>query len=260
MHALAPPFRRASIAQRTPLLPPAPSTRTTAPGRTRPRGLRRGTRHVERREGHALRKILRQLRARPARKEYRLAIHVELSARASTARTRSTRSGVSDKDTNEATRSPTWGDPSPEGGATWRTRPTSIPPEPVTGLCCLPRAATVRRTMWATPSSGPSAACSICTKLAASMFNVRSPSSVSPAKRRPKVVVELERRLRQAPSGSTTSVRAVDVAARFHRPEAGASERGAADSAWRPAARRRPQRLTWLVRLARLRWTRAPSP
>ena len=34
MKAPAPPLRRASIAQSTPLLPPAPSTTTTEPGRT----------------------------------------------------------------------------------------------------------------------------------------------------------------------------------------------------------------------------------
>ena len=54
-------------------------------------------------------------------------------------------SGVSVSETSVATRSPT-ARPSGDSGPTSSTVPTSIPPEPVTGFCILPRAATMSST------------------------------------------------------------------------------------------------------------------
>ena len=54
-------------------------------------------------------------------------------------------SGVSVSETRVATRSPTTR-PSGEPSPTSSTVPTSIPPEPVTGLCILPRLRTISST------------------------------------------------------------------------------------------------------------------
>ena len=57
----------------------------------------------------------------------------------------SMRSGVSDRETRVATRSPGFR-PRSDSGPTSSTTPTSMPPEPVTGFCILPRSATMART------------------------------------------------------------------------------------------------------------------
>ena len=54
-------------------------------------------------------------------------------------------SGVSDSDTRVAIRSP-GRSPSGEAGPTASTTPVSIPPDPVTGFCILPRSATMPST------------------------------------------------------------------------------------------------------------------
>ena len=63
-------------------------------------------------------------------------------------------SGVRDRDTRVATRSPT-ARPSGLFGPTSATVPTSIPPDPVTGFCILPRLATMSSTSARTASPSP---------------------------------------------------------------------------------------------------------
>ena len=64
------------------------------------------------------------------------------------------RSGVSDSETRVATRSPTVS-PRGDSGPTSSTTPTSMPPDPVTGFCILPRAATISSTSRRTASPSP---------------------------------------------------------------------------------------------------------
>ena len=63
-------------------------------------------------------------------------------------------SGVSESDTSVATRSPT-ARPSGLCGPTSATVPTSMPPDPVTGFCILPRVATMSSTSARTASPSP---------------------------------------------------------------------------------------------------------
>ena len=61
------------------------------------------------------------------------------------ARPSSMTSGVRVRETRVATRSPAWR-PRGDSGPTSSTVPTSMPPEPVSGFCILPRVATISRT------------------------------------------------------------------------------------------------------------------
>ncbi len=70
------------------------------------------------------------------------------------------RRGVRVSDTSVATRSPT-ARPSGDSGPTSATRPMSMPPDPVTGFCILPRSATIASTASRTAApSPPWASCS----------------------------------------------------------------------------------------------------
>ena len=62
--------------------------------------------------------------------------------------------GVSERETSVATRSPT-ASPSGDCGPTSVTVPMSMPPEPVTGFCILPRSATMASTSARTASPSP---------------------------------------------------------------------------------------------------------
>ena len=68
-------------------------------------------------------------------------------------------SGVSVSETSVATRSPTWS-PNGDSGPTSSTVPTSMPPEPVTGFCILPRSATRVSTSSRTREPSPACLCS----------------------------------------------------------------------------------------------------
>ena len=93
--------------------------------------------------------------------------------------TRSIESGVRDKLTRVAILSPGTNPRSAARSPTRVTTPSSMPPEPVTGLCCLPRRTMVCITSADTRSRSPSHASSICRKLAASMFNVCTSTMIS---------------------------------------------------------------------------------
>jgi hypothetical protein len=62
---------------------------------------------------------------------------------------------VSVRETSVVTRSPT-ARPSGESGPTSSTVPTSMPPDPVSGFCILPREATMSSTAARTLSPSPS--------------------------------------------------------------------------------------------------------
>ena len=96
------------------------------------------------------------------------------------------RNGVRVSETSVAMRSPTAR--SPPAGWRWpisRTRPMSMPPEPVTGLCILPRSGTMRTTSAPMRAGSPPTASAICRKLAESMLSASTSmaSSSSPSGR-----------------------------------------------------------------------------
>ena len=76
-----PPVRRASAAQRMPLLPPAPRITTRAARPHEARHLRGGAGDVERGQGESLGQVVRELGVRAAREEDGLALDVDLGAR-----------------------------------------------------------------------------------------------------------------------------------------------------------------------------------
>ncbi len=165
---------------------PAPITSTRAPGRAW-RATSAGAPQTSRAASASLSGMSEGSRDQwPVAKRMALPRTSIRSTSGWTARISSIRSGVSVSETSVAMRSP-GARSSAAGlrGPTARTRPMSIPPEPVTGLCILPRSRTIR------PTSSPMRAASrptsseICLKLAESMLRASTSmeSSSSPSGR-----------------------------------------------------------------------------
>ena len=76
-------------------------------------------------------------------------------------------------------RSPTLRSRSLSLGPIAATVPSSMPPEPVSGLWCLPRSAMMPRLCLAIFWTSPPSASSICVKLAASMLSVSTSMRIS---------------------------------------------------------------------------------
>ena len=93
------------------------------------------------------------------------------SGRPTPARSSVMTSGVSDSDTRVATRSPT-ARPRGDSGPTSSTVPMSMPPDPVTGFCILPRVATMSSTSARTASPSPACFSDSWRKDAASRLSV----------------------------------------------------------------------------------------
>jgi hypothetical protein len=87
-------------------------------------------------------------------------------------------SGVSDSDTRVATRCPARS-PSGEAGPASSTTPMSIPPDPVTGFCILPRSATMPSTADRTAPGSPPCASRSWRNEAASRFSRSSRTRTS---------------------------------------------------------------------------------
>jgi len=88
-------------------------------------------------------------------------------------------SGVRDRDTRLAILSPTLMSRSFRADPILAIFPMSMPPEPVTGFCCLPRSATMDRIFCPIFSTSPPASSSICVKLAESTFSAMTSSRIS---------------------------------------------------------------------------------
>ena len=93
--------------------------------------------------------------------------------------TSSTLSGVRESETRVAMRSPTLRSRSLSLGPIAATVPSSMPPEPVSGLWCLPRRAMMPRLCLAIFWTSPPSASSIWVKLAASMLSVSTSMRIS---------------------------------------------------------------------------------
>ena len=89
-------------------------------------------------------------------------------------------SGVSERLTSVAIRSPGLSFPCAGcSGPTFRTRPSSIPPEPVTGFCIFPRAWTISWMRATTASGAPLHDSRICLNDAASTLRLSTSISSS---------------------------------------------------------------------------------
>src|SRR5467141_360768 len=206
------PFFRACAQAREPLLP-APSTSTRWPRWARrathagaPQTSRTASASASgRSSGNGAHRPVENSTARPRTSRR--------SACACTARISSRTSGVSVRDTRVAIRSPR--STSPRAGCsapTSATRPISIPPEPVTGFCSFPRAATISRTRAAIREVSPPHSWESCRKEAASTFKCSTSmeSSSGPSGRRGSMTsaccgsTPFGRTTRRSPYGSAT--------------------------------------------------------
>ena len=119
---------------------------------------------------------------------------------------------MSESEASVATRSPAAKPRAAGGRPTQITRPSSMPPEPVTGLCCLPRVSTVWRTSSAMPSSLPPAAVIHLAK-ARGVDVERLDRQVDLALEATcDIVVEPPRRLRERPRGLEDAVASQGIA------------------------------------------------
>ncbi len=167
------PADRAAASDRQPDLPAAPRTTTErAPDRSTTRAVAAGAPQTSRtaRETASGRS---SGSAAAIERAKRIAVPSAgtCSDRPSHARRSSViRSGVRVSETRVATRCPT-DSPSGESGPTASTTPMSMPPDPVTGFCILPRVRTMSRTAARTASPSPAQASESCRKEAASRFS-----------------------------------------------------------------------------------------
>ena len=98
----------------------------------------------------------------------------------STRSMRSSSSGVSESETSDAMRSPTArSSRAASDDPISSTRPTNIPPLPVTGLCCLPRSRTVSTMPAAIAAASPPHASDICLNDAASRLSSSTSHRIS---------------------------------------------------------------------------------
>ena len=97
----------------------------------------------------------------------------------STEMTSSILSGVRESETSVAMRSPTLRSRSASLGPISLMVPSNMPPEPVSGLWCLPRFAMIPRLCLAIFWTSPPSASSIWVKLAASMLSVSTSMRIS---------------------------------------------------------------------------------
>ena len=132
-----------------PDLPAPPMTATTGCSYCADEAMGQGRRtaHVHHGEAELGREVVGDHGRDRAAEEHGVPVARDLlrAARPSARSPSSMTSGVSVSETRVATRSPT-ARPSGDSGPTSSTVPTSIPPEPVSGFCILPRAATISRT------------------------------------------------------------------------------------------------------------------
>ena len=167
--------------------------------------LRGRTGDVEHRQRHALVNVVGQPRPERALEENRLAAHPDAAGRDVDVESlrRSAGASASGRRATRCARPRAGRASSRRPSPTSSTRPTNMPPLPVTGLCCLPRCATIAATCSPMRAASASHASRICLNDAESMLSTSTSQSISFVRGDGRVV-ERHASCGMAPAGSST--------------------------------------------------------